>query len=172
MSQNKADLEMHGLVGTGVIHWNLPVPTLVEMSLCRNESQLASNGALVVMTGKRTGRSPNDKFVVEEPSSRDRIWWSKVNTPLSRERFQNLRAKVANFFKGRDVFVFNGFAGADSRHRLPIRVITEWTWHSLFVHQLFRQPTPEELATHQPQFTVIAAPNCLADPATDGTNTE
>ena len=163
---------MKGLTNTGTVHRNLPVAQLVEMSLRRGESALASNGALVALTGKRTGRSPNDKFVVREPGSEAHIWWGKVNQPLTREHFQKLRAKVTDHFESRDVFVFDGFAGADLAHRLPIRIICEFAWHSLFAHQLFRRPAPQDLEQHEPQFTVIAAPNCLADPATDGTKSE
>jgi phosphoenolpyruvate carboxykinase (ATP) len=148
------------------------VAQLVEVSLRRGEATLASNGALVALTGKRTGRSPADKFVVREPSSEGRIWWGKVNQPMDPKHFQRLHARVIDHFKGREVFVFDGFAGADPAHRLPLRIITDQAWHSLFARQLFRRPHPEELAAHQPQFTVIAAPDCLADPANDATKSE
>ena len=170
--QNSTTLNLNGLTNTGVIHRNLPVAQLIEISLRRGESSLANNGALVALTGQRTGRSPGDKFVVREPGSEARIWWGKVNQPLSREHFQKLRAKVTEHFKGREVFVFDGFAGADLAHRLPIRIITEFAWHSLFAQQLFRRPSAPELAQHEPQFTVIAAPNCPADPTTDGTKSD
>src|SRR5437867_4802860 len=172
MQASETILDLNGLTNTGPAHRNLPVARLIELSLRRNESSLASTGALVALTGKRTGRSPGDKFVVREPSSEARIWWGKVNQPMSRETFQQLRAKVTDHFKGRDVFVFDGFAGADPAHRLPIRIISELAWHSLFVRQLFRRPTPEELSVHEPEFTVIAAPNCQAEPAADGTTSE
>ncbi|HYV27345.1 MAG TPA: phosphoenolpyruvate carboxykinase (ATP), partial [Candidatus Eisenbacteria bacterium] len=172
MKASQVILDLKSLTETGPVHRNLSVARLVEMSLLRGESTLASNGALVALTGKRTGRSPGDKFVVREPSSESRIWWGKVNQPMSRENFQRLRGRVNEHFKGREVFVFDGFAGADPSHRLPIRIIGELAWHSLFVHQLFRRPTPSELDGHEPQFTVIAAPNCRAQPATDGTKSE
>ncbi len=159
----------HGLTDTGPVHHNLSTPRLVEMSVRRGESSLADSGALIALTGERTGRSPGDKFIVREPASESRIGWGKVNQPLSREHFQRLRARVTEYFKGRETFVFDGFAGADPAHRLSIRVVTEYAWHSLFARQLFRRPTPAELAAHEPQFTVIAAPDCMADPATDGT---
>jgi phosphoenolpyruvate carboxykinase (ATP) len=172
MQTNLTASDLTGLTHTGLVHRNLSPARLIEMSVRRDESTLASNGALVALTGKRTGRSPGDKFVVREPSSEARIWWGKVNQPMSREQFQRLRTRVAGHFKGREVFVFDGFAGADPAHRLAIRVITELAWHSLFVHQLFRRPTAEELEVHEPQFTVIAAPHCHADPAADGTKSE
>src|SRR5262245_25138464 len=172
MQPSKTVLDLNGLADTGSVHHNLSVARLVEISLRRNESSLASTGALVALTGKRTGRSPGDKFVVREPSSEARIWWGKVNQPMSREHFQKLRAKVTGHFKGRDGFLFGGFAGADPAHRLPIRIISQQAWHSLFARQLFRRPSPAELDAHEQQFTVIAAPNCLATPATDGTKSE
>ncbi len=163
--------EFKELPGVGAVHRNLPVAQLVETSVRQNETRLADNGALVGLTGEKTGRSPKDKFIVREPSSEARIWWGKINQPMPPDNFKRLRAKVAGHFKGKDVFVFDGFAGADPEHRLSIRIITAHAWHSLFARQLFRRPTDEELKNHQPQFTVICAPECKADPATDGTNT-
>src|SRR5436309_217283 len=158
-----SQLDLKGLIETGSVYRNLPVAELVEMSLRRGESTLATNGALVALTGKRTGRSPADKFIVRELSSESRIGWGKVNQPMDRQHFERLHVRVMDHFKGREVFVFDGFAGADSAHRLPLRIITEQAWHSLFARQLFRRPLLAELALHQPQFTVIAAPHCLAD---------
>jgi phosphoenolpyruvate carboxykinase (ATP) len=172
MPTTQSELSLSGLTATGPVHRNLSVAQLAEMSLRRGEGALASNGALVALTGKRTGRSPGDKFVVREPSSESRIWWGKVNQPMAPEQFQRLHARIIEHFQRREVFVFDGFAGADPAHRLPLRIITEQAWHSLFARQLFRRPLPEELAAHQPQFTVIAAPNCLADRASDGTKSE
>jgi phosphoenolpyruvate carboxykinase (ATP) len=161
-------LDLKGLTQTGSIHRNLAVAELVEMSLRRCESTLASNGALVALTGKRTGRSPADKFIVREPSSEARIAWGPVNQPLEPQHFLGLHRRMIDYFKGRDAFVFDGFAGADPAHRLPLRVITEKAWHSLFARQLLRRPLAEELATHQPRFTLIVAPKCLAAGKSDG----
>jgi phosphoenolpyruvate carboxykinase (ATP) len=165
-------LDLKGLIETGSLYCNRPVAQLVEMSIRRGETILASNGALVAQTGKRTGRSPADKFVVRESSTESRVWWGKVNQPMDPRHFDRLHARVIDHFKGRDVFVFDGFAGADPAHRLPLRIITEHAWHSLFARQLFRRPLSEELGGHCPQFTVIAAPGCLAAGGEDGTNSE
>lgn len=162
-------LDLKGLQKTGAIHRNLSVPQLVELSLQRGESSLAGSGALVALTGKRTGRSPGDKFIVREPSSQDRIDWGPVNQPMEPAHFERLHQRIAEHFQDRDVFVFDGFAGADPAHRLPIRVIAEQAWHSLFARQLFRRPLPEELPEHHPQFTIVMAPHCLADGKSDGT---
>jgi phosphoenolpyruvate carboxykinase (ATP) len=154
------------------VHLQLSVPQLVEKVLSRNEGILTSTGAVSVATGKYTGRSPKDKFIVVEDATKDKIAWGP-NQPISEEAFLQLHDKVLNFLKQKEeIFVFKGFAGADKKTQLPIQVINEYAWHNLFVHQLFIRPTDEELIDHQPEFTVISAPNFKADPAVDGTNSE
>ncbi|MEH7343393.1 phosphoenolpyruvate carboxykinase (ATP) [Bacillus sp. JJ1532] len=155
------------------IQVQLSVPQLVEKVLNRKEGSLTSTGAVCATTGKYTGRSPKDKYIVEEASTKDKVDWGKVNQPISEEAFSNLYDKVLNYLQEKDeVFVFNGFAGADKKHRLPIQVINEYAWHNLFAHQLFIRPTAEDLLDHQAEFTVISAPNFKADPAVDGTASE
>ncbi|MCA1056816.1 phosphoenolpyruvate carboxykinase (ATP) [Rossellomorea aquimaris] len=151
----------------------LSVSQLVEKVLQRNEGVLTSSGAVRAETGKYTGRSPKDKFIVEEPSTKDKIDWGTVNQPISSESFDKLYHKVLSYLKEKEeVFVFNGFAGADPKHRLPIQVINEFAWHNLFAHQLFIRPEVEELSLHNSEFTIVSAPNFKADPAVDGTNSE
>ncbi|MBU8879838.1 phosphoenolpyruvate carboxykinase (ATP) [Bacillus sp. FJAT-29790] len=155
------------------IHVQLSVPQLVEKVLNRNEGSLTSTGAVRATTGKYTGRSPKDKYIVEEAISKDKVDWGSVNQPISEDVFSNLYNKVLSYLKDRDeVFVFKGFAGADKKHRMPIQVINEYAWHNLFAHQLFIRPVEEELLDHKPEFTVISAPNFKADPAVDGTASE
>ncbi|WNS74674.1 phosphoenolpyruvate carboxykinase (ATP) [Bacillus sp. DTU_2020_1000418_1_SI_GHA_SEK_038] len=155
------------------IQVQLSVPQLVEKVLNRKEGSLTSTGAVCATTGKYTGRSPKDKYIVEEASSKDKVDWGNVNQPISEEAFSSLYDKVITYLKEKDeVFVFKGFAGADKKHRLPIQVINEYAWHNLFAHQLFIRPTDEDLLDHQAEFTVISAPNFKADPAVDGTNSE
>jgi phosphoenolpyruvate carboxykinase (ATP) len=165
-------LAIEGLTESGTVHWNLSVPQLVEMSVKRGEGQLTSTGALNAMTGKRTGRSPRDKFVVEEPSSKDKIWWGKVNQPIGEADYLRLRQETLAYLQRRELFVLDGFAGADPRYTMPIRIITELAWHSLFVKQLFRKATPEQLKTLTPEWTVINACKFLADPKKHKTNSE
>ncbi|MDF2854270.1 MAG: phosphoenolpyruvate carboxykinase [Neobacillus sp.] len=151
----------------------LSVPQLVEKILSRNEGVLTSTGAISVSTGKYTGRSPQDKFIVVEDSIKDKIAWGSLNQPISEEVFKNLYQKVTDYLKQtNEVFVFKGFAGADKKSQLPIQVVTEFAWHNLFAHQLFIRPTEEELLTHKTGFNVICAPNFKADPLIDGTNSE
>ncbi|MDI3328612.1 MAG: phosphoenolpyruvate carboxykinase (ATP) [Alicyclobacillaceae bacterium] len=150
----------------------LSVPLLIEAALAGREAVLSASGALVATTGKYTGRSPKDKFIVKDPASEAQIHWGPVNQPFDRERFEALVARVVDYLEQRPRYVFDGFAGADPRYRLPIRVITERAWHNLFAHQLFIRPTPEELKNHEPGFTVLAAPGFQAVPERDGTRSE
>lgn len=164
--------ELHELLKGNNISIQLSVPQLVEKVLNRNEGELSSTGAVKAETGKYTGRSPKDKYIVEEASTKEKIDWNS-NQSISEENFLNLYNKVISYLKEKDeLFVFKGFAGADKKHRLPIQVVNEYAWHNLFVHQLFIRPTEEELAGHDAQFTVITAPTFKADPAVDGTASE
>ncbi|MFC5450010.1 phosphoenolpyruvate carboxykinase (ATP) [Paenibacillus aestuarii] len=156
----------------GNISYNLPVSPLVETALERKEGVLASSGALRVNTGKYTGRSPKDKFIVQEPSVMDHIDWGAVNQPISEIQFERLYQKAQDYMSDKDLFIFDGYAGADSDYRLPIRIVNEYAWHNLFVRQLFVRPTQEELQTHRAEFTVIALPGLKADPEVDGTRSE
>ena len=120
-----------------------------------------------------TGRSPKDKYIVEEASSKDKIDWGNVNRPISSEIFESLYTKVLRHLKSKDeLFVFKGFAGADPASRLSIQVVNEYAWHNLFVHQLFIRPNEEELKAHHAQFTIVSAPSFKANPAIDGTDSE
>ena len=149
-------------------HRNLSTPQLIETAIARGEGRLAANGALVAMTGARTGRSPRDKFTVEDDETRGRIHWGKVNQPFPPEKFNALLERVLRHMAERDLFIMDLAAGADPTYRLPIQVICEYAWHALFVKQLFVRPSPAELASHIPEFTVIAAPEFEAMPERDG----
>jgi len=151
------------------VHTNMPVAQLVETALLRGEARLAANGALVATTGARTGRSPKDKFTVDDDTTHSVVDWGKVNKPLSSERFEALLERVTAHLSDRDLFVQDLYCGADANYRLPIRVIAEYAWHALFVRQLFVRPEAAQLATHEPEFTVIAAPEFQAVPERDGT---
>lgn len=154
------------------IHFQLLVPELVERAIERGEGKLTSTGAFSVFTGKFTGRSAKDKYIVDEPSSHDMIAWGDVNRPLAEESFERLYQDVIQYLKGKELFVFDGFAGADPDYRLPIRVVSELAWHNLFGHQLFIRPTEEKRKTHSPEWHVIYAAGFNANPAVHGTRTE
>ncbi|HWG56765.1 MAG TPA: phosphoenolpyruvate carboxykinase (ATP), partial [Gaiellaceae bacterium] len=164
-------LEAHGLDPSGDIHWNPTTSLLYTHALERGEGRLCDGGALAVDTGKHTGRSPKDKFVVREPGSEDRIWWGDVNAEISEERFDGLRDKVVAHLGSRDLYVIDAFAGADPKHRIAVRVITERPYHALFARTMFIDPTPEELQTFVPQALVLHAPSLEAVPEEDGTRT-
>ncbi len=154
------------------VYWNLPTPALYEEALKRNEGILSHLGPLVVRTGQFTGRSPNDKFVVDEPSSRDHIWWGKVNRPIEADRFDELHRRMTSYLQGKDVFVQDLWSGADPHYRMPVRIITQYAWHSLFVKNLFIQPTAEELSDMRPEFVVIDCPGFHAYPEVDHTHSD
>lgn len=165
--------ELNELLQQNNVHIQLSVPQLVEKVLNREEGLLTSTGAVRATTGTYTGRSPEDKYIVKEGMTEDKIDWGAINQPISESDFTRLYSKVIDHLKEKDeVFVFKGFAGADKKSQLPIQVINEFAWHNLFAHQLFIRPTAEDLSDHEAQFTVISAPNFKADPAIDGTKSE
>ncbi|MEJ8777724.1 phosphoenolpyruvate carboxykinase (ATP) [Pseudogracilibacillus sp. ICA-222130] len=155
------------------VHNNLSVPGLVEKILSRNEGVLTATGSVQATTGKYTGRSPKDRFIVRDDVSDNLVDWGEVNKPIDEASFQKLFDKVVNHLKNKDeVFSFKGFAGADEKYRLPVEVVNEYAWHNLFARQLFITPTKDELAAHEAGFTVLSAPTLEADPQEDGTNSE
>jgi phosphoenolpyruvate carboxykinase (ATP) len=155
-----------------LVHANLCMAELVETSLKRGEGQLAANGALVSVTGARTGRSPKDKFTVDDATTHGVVDWGKVNKPFAPEKFAALLERVVEHLKGRELFAQDLYCGADAAYRLPIRVISEYAWHALFVRDLFVRPEAAALATHVPEFIVVAAPEFEAVPERDGTNSK
>lgn len=168
----RESLEAMDLTNLGHIYHNLAVPKLVAEALERQEGKLISNGALAVKTGKYTGRSPNDRFFVDTANVHDKIKWGAVNKPISEEKYEKLYHRMGAYLSGRDVFVFDGYIGADPQKRLKIRVVNQYAWRNLFIRNLLIRPTEEELKDFEPDFTVISAPGFKADPAIDGTNSE
>jgi phosphoenolpyruvate carboxykinase (ATP) len=162
-------LASHGIDARGSVFRNLTTPVLYMHALRREEGVLAHGGPLVVDTGKHTGRSAQDKFIVREPASEDRIWWGATNQPLEPERFDALREQVAAYLGERDLFVVDAFAGADPAHRIRIRVVTTVAYHALFSRLMFITPTDDELEEFEPDALVLHTPGLEADPARDGT---
>jgi phosphoenolpyruvate carboxykinase (ATP) len=162
----------HGLDPNGSVHWNPTTSLLYTHALQRGEGVLAEGGPLCVDTGRFTGRSPKDKFVVREPASEERIGWGTINQPLSEEHFDGLREKVvAHLDAAPDLYVVDAFAGADPAHRIDVRVVTDRPYHALFAKTMFIEPTEEELREFQPQALVLHAPEVEAEPDADGTRT-
>lgn len=165
-------LSQYGLDKVENAFWNFSAPRLYEEAIRRGEGQMGQGGSFIALTGSHTGRSPNDRFVVQEDENSDDIWWGDVNRPISEENFEKLLGKVLNHFEGRDAFVQDCYAGADEAYRLPVRVVTENAWHNLFARNMFIQPDDVDLEDFQPQFTVLHAPSVHAAGEAEGTTSE
>jgi phosphoenolpyruvate carboxykinase (ATP) len=165
-------LDTVGLKNLKSEYWNLPTPALYEEALKRNEGIVSHLGPLVVRTGQFTGRSPNDKFVVEEKTNKDKIWWGKVNKPYSEDKFEELERRMSSYLQGKDVFVQDCWCGADPEYRMPVRIITQYAWHNLFIRNMFIQAKPEELENFDPEFVVIDCPGFHANQEIDETNSD
>lgn len=163
-------LENHGIANLRMAYWNLPAEALYEEIAFRKEARISHLGPIVVNTGKHTARSANDKFIVKETSTEDKIWWGQYNRPFSPDKFHDLVNRVQGFLQGRDLFIQDCYAGADPNYRIPIRVICEHAWHALFARNMFILPkTNEEYRRHVPDYTVIAVPSFKGIPQIDGT---
>jgi phosphoenolpyruvate carboxykinase (ATP) len=153
-------LKMHGLMNLRKAYWNLPVEALYEEIIFRREARISHMGPIVVETGGHTSRAANDKFIVREPDSDGRIWWGEYNRPFPMEKFADLHARLNGYLQGRDVFVQDVYAGADPEYRVPVRVITEHAWQSLFARNMLIPPkTADEYKQFVPEFTLVACPN-------------
>jgi phosphoenolpyruvate carboxykinase (ATP) len=170
---SKFGVDNHGIRNAGTVYWNLPTPILYEQIIRRKEGALSHLGPIVVHTGDHTGRSPNDKFIVREPSSEEEIWWGKVNQEISQEKFDRLHDKMLAYLQNRDIFVFDGYGGSDETYRLPVRIITEFAWHNMFARNMFiLEEDPKTLRNFVPEFTVIDLPLFHAEPERDGTRSQ
>ena len=166
-------LEDYGIKNTANIYRNLSNPALYEIAVQRKEGLVAHLVPLVVSTGKYTGRSPKDKFIVREETSQKYVWWGKENKPFEPEKFDNLFHRILAYLQGKDVFVQDCFAGCDPKYQIPIRIVTEYAWHSLFARNMFLQiKTETELRKMRPKFTIFSTPGFKASPEIDGTNSE
>ncbi len=167
--RDRVDLTDHGIDAVGGVHRQPTTSLLYTHALARGDGRLAEGGPLAVDTGRYTGRSPKDKFLVAEPGSKERIWWGEVNQELSEDKYERLREKVVQHLEGADLYVVDAFAGADPAHRICVRVVTNHPYHALFAKTLFIEPAEDELEEFSPQALVLHAPALEADPAYDGT---
>lgn len=165
-------IENHGVTNNTNVNWNFGTEALYEDTIAKGLGTLTKGGALAVETGKCTGRSPNDKFIVDEPTSSDNIWWGAVNKGTTEAVFNNMHAQVCAYFQNKEIFVQDLYAGADKTHRLKVRVVSESPWHSLFARNMFIEPELEALSEFIPDFTVLHAPYFHANADRDGTNSE
>ena len=163
---------LNSLLNSNKVYRNLRSGPLIEHSIRRGEGHLADNGALAAYTGKYSGRVPKDKFTVKDAVTADKINWGDINLAFDPEKFDALFDRVVEHMQGRELFVQDLYAGADPKYRLPVRVINELAWQNLFVRALFVRPSEDDLKTHRPEFTILCAPQFLADPQRDGTRTE
>ena len=166
------DLDKQGLRPAGTVHWNLVAPELVQAAARRGEGELADMGPFVAVTAPHTGRSPNDKFIVREPSTEQDIWWGKVNRAFEPDKFDALLADVREYLNGQpELFVQDLYAGADPKYRLSVRFVSPNAWHAMFVRNMFIRPELSDLPTFEAEFSVIHAPEFQASPAKHGTRT-
>jgi phosphoenolpyruvate carboxykinase (ATP) len=172
INNGKCGLGATGFETDGTTYWNLQPPALAMEAIKRDEGTLSNTGALVAMTGKRTGRSPRDKFIVRDELTEKTVHWGKVNLDIDALRAEKLHDRLVEHIQHRDVFVQDVYCGAHPGHQLKVRIITECAWHSLFARQLFIRPAREAIVDFAPDFTVVCAPSCLAEPEADGVNSE
>lgn len=165
-------IESLGIISPRTVYRNASPAILVEKALERGEGKLNSSGALVVNTGKYTGRSPDDRFVVDVPAVHDDIDWGNINRPISSVKADAIYNRMVSYLQGRDIFVFDGYAGADPAYALSVRVVNELASQNLFIHQLLVRPSAQELENFEPGFTIIAAPGFKCIPEADGVHSE
>ncbi|MBQ5760965.1 MAG: phosphoenolpyruvate carboxykinase (ATP), partial [Clostridia bacterium] len=169
---NTYGIEKLGIVNATAVYRNLKPSQLTEHALRRGEGTLSNTGALVVKTGKYTGRSANDKFIVDTPAVHDEIAWGNVNRPITKERFDAIYNKAVAYLQNREIFIFDGFAGADKRYTQAFRIINELASQNMFIHQLLIRPEAEQLENFTPDYTIIAVPGFKCVPEIDGTRSE
>lgn len=162
-------LESMGIEQIKGVLWNLTPAELVEESVKNREAQLTSTGALKVDTGKFTGRSPKDRFIVKDDYTKDKVWWGDINIAFDPDKFDRLYKKMVKFLSGKRLYIRDAYAGADPDYRLDLRVIDTQAWHNLFCYNMFLRPKPENIASFSPDFTILAVPHFVAKPEEDGT---
>ncbi|MAH98516.1 MAG: phosphoenolpyruvate carboxykinase (ATP) [Euryarchaeota archaeon] len=172
-SKNVAvELSHHGLDPSGNIHWNLGWKDLHSSAVELGEARLTSEGVLLAVTGERTGRSPNDRFIVDEEGMAEEVWWGEVNRPTAPAVFERLLVKMKEHLNNAEnIFVKDAFCGADPEHRMPVRLVTEKAWHAAFMHNMFVRATEEEISSHEPEYTILHAPE-LNSSLSDGVNSD
>jgi phosphoenolpyruvate carboxykinase (ATP) len=165
-------LAEQGIHHVGTVHWNLTAPYLYEYAVARHEGELGLGGAFVVNTGFHTGRSPRDKYIVDEPGTHTTVDWGSVNQPITPAQFDSLHQRMLAYLQGKELFVQDLHGGADPEYRLPVRVITPSAWHSLFARNMFIRPPVHELHGFEPAFTILHAPEFHSIPELDGIRSE
>ncbi len=161
-------LENYG-IKNATTHWNLSPETLTKITVEKGLGKLANTGALAINTGEFTGRSPKDRFIVKDSITEDKIWWGDINIPFDSNKFEKLYNKVINYLSNKELYVRDAYACADENYRLNIRVINELPWSNMFAYNMFLRPEEKELESFEPEWTIVNAPNFMADAKVDGT---
>jgi len=165
-------IEKQGINTTGDVLWNLDASQLIKISTSLGEGKLSKDGALVCLTGQHTGRSPKDKFIVKDDITHEFIDWGSVNVPMDTNDFDLLYQKMLNHLSAKDLFVQDCYVAADDQNRLCVRIVNETAWHNLFARNMFIQPDKKDLESFRPDFTILHAPSCCAEPEIHRTNSE
>ncbi|MEZ4840557.1 MAG: phosphoenolpyruvate carboxykinase (ATP) [Flavobacteriaceae bacterium] len=161
-------LENYGILNAKT-HWNLSPEALIDICVQKGLGQIASNGALMVDTGEFTGRSPQDRFIVKDAITKDKVWWGNINLPFDEDKFEKLYNKLIKHLSGKELYARDAFACADEKYRMSIRMVTELPWSNLFVYNMFLRPSEEELKSFKPEWTILQAPSFMAVADEDGT---
>ena len=156
-------------INDAIAHWNLDPAELAKIAVDKGQATVSSTGAIAVNTGEFTGRSPKDRFIVEDEVTKDAVWWGNINIPFNADKFDQLYTKMIAYLSGKEIYVRDAYACADDNYRMNIRVINECAWSNMFVYNMFLRPTEAELNSFDPEWTVINAPGFMADPTEDGT---
>ncbi|MDN5205286.1 phosphoenolpyruvate carboxykinase (ATP) [Fulvivirgaceae bacterium BMA10] len=172
LKSKECGLETLGINEANKVFWNLTPAELIEESLKNGEGYLTDTGALMCDTGKFTGRSPKDRFVVKDAKTENNVWWGNINIPISEEHFDGIYNKMIKFLEDKDLYVRDAYAGADKTYRLKLRVVNTHAWQNLFCYNMFLRPQQYKLESFAPNFTIICAPDFKADPSVDGTRQE
>lgn len=169
LKSNTKGLDAYGITNAKTVYWNQSPGQLIEHALANGEGYLANNGGVCCDTGKFTGRSPKDRFIVEDAKTKDTVWWGDINIPIAEDKFDQILDKMVKNLEGKDLYVRDAYAGADKTYRLNLRVINTKAWHNLFCFNMFLRPNSYKLGKFDPNFTIICDPDFEADPDQDGT---
>ncbi len=169
IKSEKSDLAAIGIKQVKAVHWNLSPSELTEAALQNKEGVLSATGALMCDTGRFSGRSPKDRYIVKDEHTAGKVWWGDINLPISSASFERLHAKMLGFLADKKVYVRDAYAGADKTHRIKLRVVNTEAWHNLFCYNMFIKPEQHQLRSFEPNFTIINCPGFEAHPQTDGT---
>ena len=156
-------------INNSTAYWNLEPERLAEISIEKGQATLTSNGAINVNTGEFTGRSPMDRFIVQDNITKNHVWWGDINLPFNEDKFNKLHQKILNYLSNKEIYVRDAYACADKRYRMNIRIVNEYAWSNLFAYNMFLRPNQDEIENFDPNWVILNAPGFMAEPEIDGT---